>query len=288
MALLLSATGGLIGKGKQMTKLAGSFKSKRTVVGAFLVLIAVVAAGCSSSSTGSNSTTTTSGAASSTTTATTAATTTTAASSSTTTTIAASSTTTTLSSSSFSGLLSKFQSGEHATFVATYKITSGASKELTSLTLAQQSPDQLFKGSTSTGTFEFLTLGTKSYLCSQSASAAATCFNSGASNPEAEMFSLYEPSKYLPYFEAAASAAGGHATASTKTVNGYPLSCVTVSGAANENGTGTFCVTGQGVLGYVAWTGTTAADSGSFEITSYSTTVPSGEFALPATPTSIP
>jgi len=273
-----------------MTKLAGSFKSGRTVLGAFLALVAVVAAGCSSSGTGSNNTTTTAGAASSTTTATTAATTTTSTpgSATTTTTTAASSTTTSSSASSFSGLLSKFQSGEHATFIATYKITSSTSKNLTSLTLAQQSPDQVLKGTTSSGTFEFLSLGTKTYLCSQSASGAATCFDSGASNPEAALFSLYEPSKYLPYFEAAASAAGGHATASSKTVNGYPLSCVTVSGVANENGTGTFCVTAQGALGYVAWTGTTTADSGSFEITSYSTTVPSGEFNLPATPTSIP
>jgi hypothetical protein len=47
-------------------------------------------------------------------------------------------------------------------------------------------------------------------------------------------------------------------------------------------------VTAQGVLGYVSWTGATAATSGSFEITSYSTSVPAGEFTLPATPTKLP
>jgi hypothetical protein len=47
-------------------------------------------------------------------------------------------------------------------------------------------------------------------------------------------------------------------------------------------------VTDQGVLGYVAWTGATASDNGSFEITSYSTSVPANEFTLPATPTTIP
>jgi len=184
--------------------------------------------------------------------------------------------------------LSKFQSGEHATFIASYKITSSASKELTTLTIAQQSSDQVFKGTTSSGSFEFLTLGAKSYLCSQSGSGAATCFSSGATNPESELFSIYEPSRYLPYFEAAASAAGGTATYSTKSVNGYPLSCITASGVKGENGSGTFCVTAQGVLGYVAWTGTSASESGSFEITSYSTTIPANEFTLPATPTTIP
>jgi hypothetical protein len=104
----------------------------------------------------------------------------------------------------------------------------------------------------------------------------------------ADLFALYQPNYYLPYFQAAAKAAGGQVSYSSKSVNGLSLSCVSVTGATNEKGTGTFCVTSQGVLGYVSWTGTTAADAGSFEITSFSTTVPAGEFTLPATPTTIP
>jgi hypothetical protein len=264
-----------------MIQIAAILKLHRgAVAGVFMAAVAVVAAGCSNSST--PTTTTTSSPAASSTTSTTAA----AATSSTTTTTAAP-TTTTSGSSLASSLLGKFQSGEHATFIASYRVTSGASNELTTLTIAQQSPDQVFEGSTKSGTFELLTLGTKSYICTKS-SATSTCFGSGASNPEADLFALYEPSKYLPYFQAAASAAGGHTSVSTKSVNGYSLSCITISGATGENGTGTFCVTSQGVLGYVAWTGTKAADSGSFEITSYSSTVPASEFTLPATPTTLP
>jgi len=266
-------------------KLAVNFRFRRSIAGAALVAVAGLAASCSSSSTGSGTTTTTSGPAASSTTATT---TTTTPSSTTATTKAVSTTSTTSAGSSGSSLLSKFQSGEHATLLASYKISSSTSKDLTTLTVAQQSPDQVFKGTTSSGSFEFLRLGTKSYLCSQSGSGAAMCFSSGATNPEAELFSLYEPSRYLPYFQEAASAAGGTASYSTKSVNGYSLSCITVSGAKDENGSGTFCVTAQGVLGYVAWTGTSASESGSFEITSYSTTVPANEFALPAKPTTIP
>ena len=72
------------------------------------------------------------------------------------------------------------------------------------------------------------------------------------------------------------------------TVNGYPLSCLSVTGAPTRPGPGSFCVTAQGVLGYVQWTGAKASQGGSFEITSYSTSVPANEFTLPATPTTLP
>jgi hypothetical protein len=104
----------------------------------------------------------------------------------------------------------------------------------------------------------------------------------------ADLFALYQPNYYLPYFEAAAKAEGAQVSYSSKSVNGLSLSCVSVTGAKNETGTGTFCVTSQGVLGYVSWTGATASQAGSFEITSFSTSVPAGEFTLPATPTKIP
>jgi hypothetical protein len=261
-----------------MIQIARILKPHRGAAGAVLTAaVAIVAAGCSSSSSPSTTTTTTAAPA-------TSSTTTTAKSSTTTTTAP---TTTTSASSLAVALLGKFHSGEHATFIASYRVTSAATNELTTLTIAQQSPNQLFEGSEKSGTFELITLGAKSYICTKS-SGTSTCFSSAAASSEADLFALYEPSKYLPYFQAAASAAGGHTSVSTKSVNGYSLSCITVSGAANENGTGTFCVTSQGVLGYVAWTGTKATDGGSFEITNYSTSVPAGEFTLPATPTTLP
>ena len=270
-----------------MIKLARNSKPSRIAAGfALATVVAILAAGCSSSSTGS---TTTTSASTTTTAAANSTTTTTSAANSTTTTVANSTTTTTTSSgSSGSSLLSKFQSGEHATFIATYKITSGSSKSLTSLTIAEQPPDSLFGGTTTTGTFKLITLGTKSYICSGAAGSGAACFSEAAAGSLAGLFALYQPNYYLPYFQAAAKANGAQVSYSSKSVNGFSLSCVTVAGATNEKGTGTFCVTDQGVLGYVSWTGATAASAGSFEITSYSTTVPSGEFTLPATPTTIP
>ena len=135
---------------------------------------------------------------------------------------------------------------------------------------------------TSTGTFEFLTIGTKSYLCSQTAG-KWICLNGGKSLPEADLFAVYEPGTYLPLVQAAAKD-GAHASYSTKTVNGFPLQCVTVTGATGQQGTGTFCVTSQGVLGYVSYSGT-ASGSGSFSITNFSGSVPGSDFTLPAKPT---
>jgi hypothetical protein len=277
-----------------MIKLARNSKPSRIAAGFVLATTAaILAAGCSSgttnptTSTSASSTTVTTPAASSSTTVTTSA----ASSSTTTTTVASSSTTTTTSAgASGSGLLSKFQSGEQATFVATYKVTSGASKSLTSLTIAQQPPDSLFGGTSSSGNFELITLGKKGYICSgqSSGGTGGMCLSEGAAASEADLFKIYEPNFYLPYFQAAAKASGGQVSYSSKTVNGISLSCISVTGAAGEKGTGTFCVTDQGVLGYVAWTGATASDNGSFEITSYSTSVPANEFTLPATPTTIP
>ena len=273
-----------------MTKRSRGLKSPSTAGIVLVATVAILAAGCSSAGSGTTTTTTTTTTAPSTTSTTAASTTSTTAASTTSTTAGSNTSTTSTVPGGKSGstLLNLFKSGEHVTFTATYKVT-GTSGALSSLTLAQESPNLLFKGATSSGTFELVTLGAKSYICSQTAG-AWTCFTlgSGTSIPEADLFALYEPKTYLPEFQAAASAAGGHATYSTKTVNGYSLSCLSASGVPGENGSGTFCVTAQGVLGYVSWTGAKASDSGSFEITSYSTSVPASDFSLPATPTKIP
>lgn len=270
---------GNLSEGTEMIKNVTRLSSSRASTAGALVILAAVLAGCSSASTGSTTTTTT--AAATTTTTTAAATTSTTAASTTST---SSTTTTAPTNSAASSLLDKFQSSEHATFIATYKLTS-ASHSLSSLTIAQQSPDEVFEGTSATGSFQLFTLGTKSYVCSKSA-ATTSCFGTSAATSETELFAAYEPGTYLPYFEAAAAAAGAHTTTSSKTVNGFSLSCVTASGLKGETGTGTFCVTSQGVLGYVSWTGT--SDSGNFEIESYSTTIPAGEFTLPAKPTTVP
>ena len=257
--------------------------ARRAVTGCVaLVAAGVLAAACSSSSSPSTSTTAAPG--------TTAAPTTTVAGSTgtpTTTAGGSSTTTTTSANSSLLSTLEKLKSGEHQTFAATYKVsTTGSSDKLTSLTIAQQSPNTLFEAVTSTSTVEILTIGAKSYLCSETGG-KWTCLNGGKSDPETAMFAFYEPGTYLPEVEAAVKAQGAQATYSAKTVNGFALSCISVTGAKGEKGTGTFCVTAQGVLGYVSYSSTTGG-SGNFELTKYATSVPSSDFTLPATVTTLP
>ena len=253
-----------------MIRLGTSFRPNRIAAGlALLTTVAVLAAGCSSSSTGTTTTTTKP-----------------AGSSNTTTKPAGSSTTTTPSGLSGSGLLSKFRSGENATFIATYRFTT-STQDLTSLTIARQGSDSIFKGTTASSDFELVTTGGKSYVCTTPTGGSTTCYKeTGIGSSLAEIFDAYSSSAYLPYFQEAASASGGHATFSSKSVNGISLSCVSVSNVGSN--AGTFCVTAQGVLGYVGWSGTKKSAGGSFEITSFQTSVPSNEFTLPAKPTTIP
>jgi len=245
-----------------MQGLVRGLNKSRTSMLALMIGGALLAAGCSNS--GSSGTTTTQ------------------APTTTTTPSGSSSTTTTTQSNPAEGLLGKFQSGEHATFTASYKITSATSPGST-LTIAQQPPNSLFKITTSSSTTEFIQTSGKTYLCSEIVS-KWSCYSEGASSPEAALVKLYEPQTYLPYFQAAARAAGGHATYSQKTVNGLSLSCIAVTGVTGEEGTATVCVTAQGILGLVS---STAGKGSSFEIQSYSGSVSGNAFVLPAKPTSL-
>lgn len=240
------------------------------VVTAAMLAVGLLAAACSSSSSSSTTTTTSGG----------GTTTTTSGGGKTTTTGAGGG-----SGANGSAFLNRFKTGQHATFSASYKVTSSGKTGITSFSLVQQPPNSKFVVAVSSGTVEFITTGGKSYYCIQHGG-AWTCLNGGATaSMAAAAFSFAQPGTYLPAIEAAAAAKGGHASNSTKTVNGVAVQCVSVNGAAGQTGTATYCVTAQGVLGYVQVTGIRTT---TFEITNYSTSVGSGEFTLPAKPPSIP
>lgn len=237
---------------------------------AALAAVGLLAAACGSSS---SSTTTTAAAAS-------GATTTTAASGATTTTAGGTSAMT-----KALAFATKFKSGEHATYTATYKVTSSTTSKVTTFSITQQGANSKFEVTSGTGVVSFITVGGKGYYCEQSSS-TTSCFDAGSTGASMEAaFSEFQSSDYLPEIEALATAHGAHLSYSTRTVNGIPAQCVTATGLTGETGSGTFCVTSSGVLALVQTTGTHA---GSFELTSYSTSVPSDAFTLPAKPTSLP
>ncbi len=80
-----------------------------------------------------------------------------------------------------------------------------------------------------------------------------------------------------------AAVQGFRVTNSTMTVNGIPLKCVSLTGKVKgQVGAYEWCVTADGVLGLAKYTGGTAGDGSSFEITKLDTSPPG--FSLRATP----
>jgi hypothetical protein len=93
------------------------------------------------------------------------------------------------------------------------------------------------------------------------------------------IFDFYTPAHWVTFlrdFALAAGFAGDKVSTSSKTVNGFAMSCVDFV-ATGEPGTSTICTTSQGLLGYVK----VATVSTSFEITSYSTSPSASVFQLP-------
>jgi hypothetical protein len=103
----------------------------------------------------------------------------------------------------------------------------------------------------------------------------------------ADLFQAYTGAYVLDALQAysgVAALVGVTIKSSTMTVNGFALSCIVVSsssgstGSTGNNSGGTWCVTQQGLLGYVSDSG----DSSAFEIKSYSASPPASLFQAPA------
>jgi hypothetical protein len=198
------------------------------------------------------------------------------------------STTTTASGgvSSISGLANALSAGGAVTYDATYKVTTSSGTD--TITFAAQPPSSFaYSGTTSSGGKEdYFSNGTASYACSEnSGSSQWQCVNLGSSGlgAYAGIADLYEGKYWLGLVndeKAYASLAGFHFTSSSMTVNGIALQCGTWTGGPN-NQSGEVCVTSQGILGYVK------SASSTFEIQSFSSSVPSGTFSVPAGATTI-
>jgi hypothetical protein len=118
------------------------------------------------------------------------------------------------------------------------------------------------------------------YSCTQSGSGTWSCQKLGSADAAAQqqLFDLYTPSHWITFLKGTslvAGLAGEKVTSSTKSLNGFDMTCVDLSqGVA---GTSTICSTSQGILGYVK----VAAISTSFAITNYSTSPAPSLFQLP-------
>jgi hypothetical protein len=174
----------------------------------------------------------------------------------------------------------KIQSGETQTFEATYKASAnGTTKTITIAAAPPKSFAFMIPASGGSSATDLVSNGTSTYECSQP-SGAWQCISLPTSELGAlsNVFELYE-GKYwlndLTGLKAYAATAGVSLTTSSMTVNGFSLQCVNFSSTTHASENGEWCVTAQGIMGYVK------AATSSFELTSYSTSVPSSTFKPP-------
>jgi len=260
--------------GRRLFGLAQTVASRRRV-GATIALAAIAlgAAACGGSS---PSTTTTSG-------------------SSTTSTSGAGGNTTTTSAggaASLSQLESKLASGEAATYVATYKITGATSTGTPTsgtFTLAHSGSNSLVAATEPNGSFEEITTGTTSIICSKSSSTGAwMCFGGsevGSLGAGLTALTNVYGSKAALATLRAEAAKVSHLSESSSTIAGQSVNCWTYT-STTTSGTYTFCVTSAGVLAQLK--GHSSNGNYEMDLQTYSTSVPSNEFTAPATVTTIP
>jgi hypothetical protein len=175
-------------------------------------------------------------------------------------------------SSKISALSAHLQAANRTTFKAVYTATESGTSQ--TVTIEQSPPKSLF--SAGNGGSDINT-GTTSYFCS-TANGQNTCYNAGASNPLASLATIFSPATALTELRAAQAQAAAHAAGydvsfSTQSFAGQSATCATVTASGSN---AKYCVTDQGVLAYEG------SNSGSFTLTSYSSSAPASDFALPA------
>lgn len=202
---------------------------------------------------------------------------------------------------SLKNLQSEIQKGEKASYEATYK-TTGSAASSSSITFAQEPGGKyafMEPGSGGSGGTDFVADGKNTYDCSQTGSGVKwTCLQTpepaSSSGLDSLPFFGFTGAYFYAIVEALqveAAIAGFKVTNSTTTVNGISLKCVSLTGKVNgqaENDE--WCVTGDGILGLVKYTGSGAGDNSSFEITKLDTSPPASIFEPPsaATLTTLP
>ncbi|HUY22782.1 MAG TPA: hypothetical protein VMV22_10655 [Acidimicrobiales bacterium] len=177
------------------------------------------------------------------------------------------------SSSQLHALSSSIQTAEHATFKAVY--TSQSSSGTETITIEQKPPKSVF----GSGTTSVINDGTHTYVCTPTGGSTQCMSESGSTNPLSSLATLFSPQALLSVFQQAEAQAAAHAqgytlTFSDGTYAGQHAKCVSATGGAQ--GSGKYCVTDSGILAYVQ------SSSNTFQLSSYSSSPPDSDFALPS------
>jgi len=197
-------------------------------------------------------------------------------------------------SAALNAFTNKVNTSQSTTYEVTY-VTTGAAPA--TIQYAADPPhDIAFDGNVSQGGGRFIQNASGDFACTQNSSTgkagAWSCLKldgSGLAAAKAEE-ALYSGKYWVDFLRVysvvSTRAAGVKITSGSLTVNGFNLSCVIVTGGKSNPGTSKWCITAQGILGYVSVSSTKTV----FEIKSYTTSPAASLFTLPAgaTITTIP
>ena len=184
---------------------------------------------------------------------------------------------------------SKMSSGNATPFEAVYVTTGSAPATIIYGVLPPKGlafTDTPFASSSTTAgeinSFRIIVNSLGEYACTPPTASSGSwqCEKLSGDNATAEnkIFDFYTPSHWVTFlrdFALAAGFAGDTVSRSSKSVNGFSMSCIDLV-APGVPGTSTICTTSQGILGYVK----VAGDATSFEIKTYNSSPPNSLFQI--------
>jgi len=171
-------------------------------------------------------------------------------------------------------LSSSVQAGARATFKAVYTSHSSTGPSQT-ITIEQMPPKSVFAFSSGS----LIDNGTDSYLCT-AAGGQNDCVEESSTgpNPFASITDVFNPTNLINEFRAVEATAAAHTAGysvafSNSTYAGLSAKCVNYTSLGQ---TVKYCVTDSGILAFAQ------APGGTFQLTSYSSSPPASDFALPS------
>jgi hypothetical protein len=187
--------------------------------------------------------------------------------------------------SDLSGFSASVQKGKTATFKAVYTSTD-SSGDAQTITFEQAPPKQLFKTVSGTHATLMLNTGSQTLSCEgDSAQGAPNCVDLGSNGSAAltGMLNFYNGSFVVTAMQGWQTMIGSHLAGvslkfSDDTIAGQAVRCAMWTAAGQ---TATYCVTHDGVLAKASGSSGSGNENG-FVLTSYSTSAPASDFAVPA------
>jgi len=167
-------------------------------------------------------------------------------------------------------LSSLLKKADKATYKAQYAIVNGSTTQM--LTIEQSPPKSVF----TTKGDRVIDTGKTTYYCTTSGK--ATCVSSKTTNPLASLEAVFSAASVLAELQAGQAQADAHVagyniTFTSGSYAGQSASCANLSTSAESV---KYCVTQQGIVAFVS------SLSATFTLTSYSSSPPASDFALPA------